>query len=181
MKTQYVLPVILALGAMVVSTQAIATGLTYDPYEVYYSKYYGIGAGPSVVEATEQKDTAFYDPYADYYNTYYGIGAQTAAPTVSLGDDIGIQTRTPAIYLDDEGRGYTDEQEKVYGSVFNFTESLKDQNKSIKRGIEILRQDDVNKEWNNKRKKLLQDKIDVTNFIVRFIETYSNDPISGST
>ena len=101
MKTQYVLPVILALGTIVASTQTMATGLTYDPYEIYYSKYYGIGAGPSVVEATEQKDTAFYDPYADYYDSYYGIGAQTAAPTVSLGDGIDIQARTPAIYLDD--------------------------------------------------------------------------------
>lgn len=100
MKTQYVLPVILALGAMVVSTQAIATGLTYDPYEVYYSKYYGIGTAPSVAEATEQEDTDFYDPYANYYNIYYGTDAQATAPAVSLDDGIDTQTTAPAISLD---------------------------------------------------------------------------------
>ncbi len=41
MKT-YILSALLVLGVTVTSTQAIATGLTYDPYENYYSQFYGI-------------------------------------------------------------------------------------------------------------------------------------------
>ena len=38
---------------------------------------------------------------------------------------------TPSIYIDDKGRGYTDEQESEYKMVFNFSESERDQIRSI--------------------------------------------------
>ena len=44
MKTQNILPILLALGIAATATLASAEGLTYDPYENYYSKYYGIEA-----------------------------------------------------------------------------------------------------------------------------------------
>ena len=90
MKTQYVLSVILVLGAIVASTQTIATGLTYDPNEIYYSKYYGIGIVPFAAETTEQEGTAFYDSYTDYYNAYYGLDTLTTVPAVSLSGDLLI-------------------------------------------------------------------------------------------
>ena len=76
--------------------------MTYDPYESYYSKYYGIGAIPAAAEAAGQEDTTFYDPYADYYNTYYGIDAQTTVPAVSLDDDIDVQATTSMVSLGDD-------------------------------------------------------------------------------
>ena len=72
MKTQYVLPVIFALGTVVASTQAMATGLTYDPYADYYSAYYGIGAETTAPIVSLDK----------------GIDAQTTTPIVSLDDDM---------------------------------------------------------------------------------------------
>ncbi len=90
MKIQYVLSVILVLGAIVASTQTIATDLTYDPYEIYYSKYYGIGTFPFVAETTEQEDTDFYDSYTDYYNAYYGLDTLTTASAASLSGDLLI-------------------------------------------------------------------------------------------
>lgn len=73
MKIKIMLPVLFALGAAFTSTQAIATGMTYDPYANYYNSYYGIDASPTtaLVEIDEELQQ-FYDPYAIFYNTYYG-------------------------------------------------------------------------------------------------------------
>lgn len=101
-----------------------------------------------------------------YYATMlYGESATMASECSILG--------TPALFIDNVGRGYTDEQERVYGSVFNFTESLEDQEKSILKGIEILETDNIKTLWKEKRNRLLNDKIDVTNFVVDFIEKAS--------
>lgn len=97
-----------------------------------------------------------------YATLLYGESATMASECAILG--------TPAIYLDNDGRGYTDEQEQVYGSVFNFTESPEDQQRSIEKGIEILATPDVKRVWAEKRERLLGDKIDVTAWIMDFVE-----------
>ena len=96
-----------------------------------------------------------------YASLVYGESATMASESAVLG--------TPSIYLDNEGRGYTDEQEKVYGLVFNFSESEEDQIKSINRGTKILR-DNLKSEYKIKRKSLLNDKIDVTRFMIDQLE-----------
>ncbi len=91
----------------------------------------------------------------------YGESATMASEAAVLG--------VPAIYLDDVGRCYTREEEK-YGLVFNYTESADDQRKSIEKGIEILSAGTNREEWEKKRQHFLADKIDVTAFLVDFIE-----------
>jgi len=81
---------------------------------------------------------------------------------------------TPGVYLDNTGRFYTKEQEVKYGMCFNYSESLKDQQKAIEKGIEILKSENLKEEWLDKRDKMLEDKIDVTAFLVWFIENYPN-------
>ena len=93
----------------------------------------------------------------------YGESATMASEAAILG--------TPAIYLDNTGRFYTDELEKKYGMVYNFTESPIDQNRSINKGIEILKKDYKN-ERERKRAKILNDKIDVTEFLAWFVQNY---------
>lgn len=44
MKTHSILPVLLAAGTAVASVQTLAAGMTYDPYDDYYSEYYGAGS-----------------------------------------------------------------------------------------------------------------------------------------
>jgi predicted glycosyltransferase len=95
----------------------------------------------------------------------FGESATMASESCVLG--------TPAIYLDDEGRGYTKEQEARYGAVFNYTESLEDQDASIDKGIEILRDTASKERWALKRKQLLGEKIDVTAMIVGSVENLS--------
>jgi uncharacterized protein len=96
-----------------------------------------------------------------YATLVYGESATMASEAAVLG--------TPAIYLDDEGRGYTDEQERKYRLVFNYTESVDDQRLSIEKGIEILNTKEVKKLWQKKRGKILNDTIDTTKYIFKQI------------
>lgn len=101
-----------------------------------------------------------------YATMLYGESATMASECAVLG--------TPAIYLDNEGRGYTDEEEEKYGLVFNFTESMEDQELSIRKSVELLKTADIKQSWQKKREKMLSEKIDVTAFMVWFIENYPN-------
>jgi len=56
-----------------------------------------------------------------------------SATMVSEASVLGV----PGIYIDNTGRYYTKEQEEKYGLCFNYSESPKDQEKAIKKGIEI--------------------------------------------
>jgi len=98
-----------------------------------------------------------------YAALIYGESATMASEGAVLG--------TPAIFVDKKGRGYTDELEQKYGLVFNFSNLLIDREKSITKGVELLKLQ--NKEqWQIKRDKLLADSIDVTAFMLQLIEEY---------
>lgn len=99
-----------------------------------------------------------------YASLLFGESATMASECAVLG--------VPAIYLDNTGRLYTQEQEKKYGIVFNYTESLEDQQKAIAKGVELLSKSGIREEWERKRQKMLSDKIDVTAFLVWFVENY---------
>ena len=94
----------------------------------------------------------------------FGESATMASEAAVLG--------IPAIYLDDESRVYTKELEVKYGLVFNYTESEADQQRAIDKAVELLSSSDQKEEWLWKRNKLLDDKIDVTSFMVWFVENY---------
>ena len=94
----------------------------------------------------------------------YGESATMASECACLG--------TPAIFHDNNGRGYTNEQESKYGLVFNFSESLDDQKKSLKKAIDLLKQKSLKSSFKKKSELMIADKIDVTSFLVWFIEQY---------
>ena len=56
--------------------------------------------------------------------------------------------------------------------MFNYTASVADQEKSIQKGIELLQQPNLKKEWKERSERMLADKIDVTAFLVWFVENY---------
>jgi predicted glycosyltransferase len=62
------------------------------------------------------------------------------------------------------------ELDQTYGCMFTFKESLEDQKKSIEKGVELLVAADINKQWWEKRERLLNDKIDVTQWMMDFVE-----------
>ncbi len=94
----------------------------------------------------------------------FGESATMAAEAAVLG--------VPAIYLDNTGRGYTQELENKYGLVFNFTESEADQQAAIDKGGDLLSQPAIRSKWQQKRQRMLDDKIDVTAFMLWFVENY---------
>lgn len=101
----------------------------------------------------------------NYATLFFGESATMASESAVLG--------TPAIYLDDEGRGYTDDLEKEYGLVHNFTESPEDQTKAIQKGIELLQNPALKEESMAKRARLLDEKIDVTQFLIDTVLDYT--------
>ncbi|MEE9448584.1 MAG: DUF354 domain-containing protein [Ignavibacteriaceae bacterium] len=99
-----------------------------------------------------------------YASLLLGESATMASEAAVLG--------TPAIYIDNIGRGYTKEQENKFGLVFNYTSSESDQEKAINKGIELLKNKNLEEKFQKRRQKMLSDKIDVTAFMVWFIENY---------
>ncbi len=92
----------------------------------------------------------------------FGESATMASECAVLG--------TPSVFIDNDGRGYTDDQERVYGLVRNFTESPEDQERAIEAGVEVLDDDGLDNRWDGKRKRLIDDSIDVTAYIVDIVE-----------
>ena len=100
-----------------------------------------------------------------YFATLYvGEGATIASECAVLG--------TPAIYVNSLRVGYLDEQEGKYGLVYNFSDPRYAQEQAVERALELLQRSDLKAEWNLKRERLLQDKVDVTKFMVDFVENY---------
>jgi predicted glycosyltransferase len=64
--------------------------------------------------------------------------------------------------------GIFQELEKKYGLIFNY----KDPDRALKKAVEIIQIPDIRTTWQQKRNCLLQDKIDVTSFMVWFVEHY---------
>lgn len=135
-----------------------------------FSKYAKVFITSEAGLPKELKPYAFPIPphrihHAMYYATMlFGESSTMASECAVLG--------TPAIFLDNVGRGYTTEQEEKYGAVFNFTESIEDQKKAVAKGIEILQTENVKEIWAEKRDQILKDKIDLTNFLIWFLENY---------
>ena len=95
-----------------------------------------------------------------YATMYIGEGATMASEAACLG--------TPAVYVNTLTLGYLEEQEKRYGLTYNFRKS----NAAIKKVFELLEKNNLKSEWRNKRDKMLADKVDVTSWMVEFIEKY---------
>lgn len=90
---------------------------------------------------------------------FVGEGATMASECAVLG--------TPAIYVNSLSAGTLEEQEKV-GMLFCFRNSKG----VLEKAIELLNNPNLKQEWQKRRKKMLANKIDVTAFMVWFIENY---------
>lgn len=82
----------------------------------------------------------------------------------------------PAIYVSRKGTYYTTHLEKDYGLLFNFNDTDSGQVKAIEKGIEILKSA-PDAEHSSQRSILFSEKIDVTAFLIWFVENY---PVSVS-
>lgn len=98
-----------------------------------------------------------------YARLYIGEGATMATESAILG--------TPSIYISSLANqmGNFIELEKKYRLIYSY----KDQNEAIKSAINIIQNKDSKEIWKAKKENLLQDTIDVTSFMVNFIENYN--------
>ena len=94
-----------------------------------------------------------------YADLYIGEGATMASECAMLG--------TPAIYVNSLSAGTLEEQEK-YGLLYGF----RNFDGVLKKATELIRRTDLKEECQKRRKKMLSEKIDVTAFIVWFIDNY---------
>jgi len=86
---------------------------------------------------------------------------------------------TPAILVHDTYCYYLREQQEKYGLVFNYTESEQDQQHAIAKGVELLNTPGIKEQWQQKRARMLEEKIDVTAWLVDFVEEFYKQRRSG--
>ncbi len=101
-----------------------------------------------------------------YASLVFGESSTMAEEATMLG--------VPAIYLTEHGTIYTNHLEKEYGLCQNFGESDADQQAAIARAVEILKTDKKEQHQKNQAilQRLLDEHIDVTAFLVWFVENY---------
>jgi len=93
-----------------------------------------------------------------YSGLYIGEGASMASEAAILG--------VPSIYVSNTQRGYLNELEEKYGLVYN----IQKRDEGLKKAIEILEDRSSRTEWHLKRDKMLNEKIDVVEYMVNIIE-----------
>jgi uncharacterized protein len=89
----------------------------------------------------------------------------------------GAVLGVPAVFIATSGRGYTDDEEKHYGLVRHFTEDEFDRAAGV---VENVLADSPREFGRAARRRLLQDKIDVTQWMIDYFEsTFAPRPASS--
>jgi uncharacterized protein len=102
-----------------------------------------------------------------YYATFlFGESATMSSECAVMG--------VPSIFIDFEGRGYTDEEEEKYGLIYRFSTQKQDQKRAFEKAIQLLEKPDLKNEWVKKRERLLNDNIDVTQFMIDLVKKYDD-------
>lgn len=107
-----------------------------------------------------------------YADMFFGESATMASEAAMLG--------VPGIYLDNTGRGYTDELEEQYGMVYNFTESEQDQVRAIDKGVEVLSKGTTKESYKASHQAMIADKIDVTAYLIETVKEITGKNIGLS-
>ncbi len=93
---------------------------------------------------------------------FFGESASMAAEAAVLG--------VPAVYIDNTGRGYTRDLEREHGLLFNFGEDDAAVLLALDKAVELLQNPDLQKDWQQKRTRMLVGKRDVTAMMVEMAE-----------
>lgn len=78
---------------------------------------------------------------------------------------------TPAVYINSEHYGSTDSQSR-YGLIYLFPGTEEGQKEAMTLAVDMAQNEDIKRTALVKRDKMLADKIDVTEFMVWFVENY---------
>lgn len=107
------------------------------------------------------------------------IGHVMAHATLVFGESATMVSEAamlgvPGIYLDDTGRLYTQDQQERYELCWCYSESIDDQKAATAKAVELLAQDPktLSADMRKRSEKLMHEKIDVTGWLVWFVENY---------
>lgn len=121
----------------------------------------------SIVFPPEQLHSALY-----YASLYVGDGGTVAVESAILGTPsvhvASVKLASGEVIGASQIHGNFDELVNKYNMLYSYS----DQKQAMDKALEILQCDTAKKELEKKRKKLLNDKIDVTAFMTDFIERY---------
>jgi predicted glycosyltransferase len=95
-----------------------------------------------------------------FASLYIGEGATMASECAMLG--------TPAIYMNSQNVFTIQEQENKYGLIYSY----RDFNGVVEKALELIKIPDLRNEFRIKKEKMLSEKIDLTAFLVWFVENY---------
>lgn len=94
---------------------------------------------------------------------FFGESGTMASESAVLG--------RPTIYLNESWLGYLlDAQE--YGLLYAFKQNEEEQIKAIQKGVELLKDTELEQQLRKNHNNFMQNKIDVTGFMVWFVENY---------
>ncbi len=88
---------------------------------------------------------------------------------------LGIPTVRCNTFIGQKNLGIFRELADKYSLIYNY----KDQNTALNKAVELAQRSDIGAEWKLKQKRLLKDKIDVTEFMLWFVERYPASIISA--
>jgi len=79
---------------------------------------------------------------------------------------------TPAVrcnsFVGEDDMGNFKELEDKYQLIYNY----RNPDQALEKAVELVKKDGLKSEWKKKKQHLLRDKIDVTTFMVWFVENY---------
>jgi predicted glycosyltransferase len=100
-------------------------------------------------------------PHIEYFATLlFGESGAMASECAMLG--------TPAYFVSPKTLGFTEELDKRFGLIFDF----KDKKGAVEHALNLLENKNIKKEWLEKRNKMLEHKINYTDFLVWFVEKF---------
>lgn len=100
-----------------------------------------------------------------FADLYIGESSSMAAESAILG--------TPSIFVSSSRRGFTDDLEHEYNMLYSFSDPINGQENALNKAVELLKNKDAKNVWQRKRNELLNEKVDVANFIIDFIEKHA--------
>ena len=106
---------------------------------------------PKVLTATASASNKTYD------------GGTTASECAVLG--------VPSIYFSSITTGYLIEEEERYDLLYRFTGETGTFKKALNKAKKILNDNNSEKKWQNKKEKMLKDKVDGTEFLINYVES----------
>jgi len=99
-----------------------------------------------------------------FASLFFGEGATMAEESALLG--------IPTILIYKSILFYPRHLEEKYKLIFNYNLDLLEQARAIDRAIELVTTPNIKDEWKKRSEKMLKEKIDVTAFLVWFVENY---------